>query len=109
MFYSRDPLDDYYILDGHTPKKVGVAEYIEWHSSIGNIWKRVNYTVIDDVTISTIFLSADHRWDNGPPILFETMVFGGPLDHEMSRYATWDEAEEGHNNMVKRVKEGMEQ
>ncbi len=33
--------------------------------------------------------------------MFETIVFGGPMDEEMRRYATWDEAVEGHDEMVK--------
>lgn len=32
----------------------------------------------------------------------ETMVFGGPLDAEMERYSTWDEAVAGHAAMVAR-------
>jgi hypothetical protein len=35
--------------------------------------------------------------------LFETMVFGGPLNGEMDRYATWDEAEAGHKAMLDAV------
>lgn len=46
------------------------------------------------------------RWWRGfgPPILFETMVFGGPLNEEQVRYVTWDEAERGHAEMVARVR-----
>lgn len=57
------------------------------------------------IRISTVFLSIDHRFgDEGPPILFETMVFGGNLDGEQRRYETWDQAVLGHENMVARVK-----
>jgi hypothetical protein len=37
------------------------------------------------------------------PLLFETMVFGGPLDGEQTRYSTWDEAKSGHDAMVTRL------
>lgn len=51
----------------------------------------------DPVRVSTIFLGIDHNFlDTGPPLLFESMVFGGPLHHEQYRYSTWDEAEAGH-------------
>ena len=40
----------------------------------------------------------------GPPILFETLVFGGPLDGEMDRYSSWDDAQVGHEMMVKRAR-----
>lgn len=46
--------------------------------------------------------------DEWAPLLFETMVFGGPFDQEMARYSTWDEAEAGHKKMVKRIKAGGE-
>lgn len=55
-----------------------------------------------DVWISTVFLGMDHAYD-GPPMLFETMVFGGPLDEEMDRYSTRDEALRGHARMRVRV------
>ena len=44
--------------------------------------------------------------DDRPPLLFETMVFDGPKGRneiDMQRYSTWDEAERGHIEMVKRV------
>lgn len=41
----------------------------------------------DPVSVSTVFLGMDHRhFGEGPPILFETMVFGGPLDMQQVRY-----------------------
>jgi hypothetical protein len=65
--------------------------------------RRVAKTVIEDVMVSTVLLgfNLDER---GRP-LFETMVFGGPLDRETGRYTTYDEAERGHWRMVERVKE----
>lgn len=54
--------------------------------------------------VSTVFLGLDHRFGQGEPLVFETMVFGGPLDQEQERYSTWDEAEAGHKAMVERVK-----
>lgn len=55
--------------------------------------------------VSTVFLGLDHGSGNGPPILFETLVFGGPLDDEMERYSTLEEAEAGHAAMVERLRE----
>lgn len=49
--------------------------------------------------ISTVFLCLDHNFNNnGPPILFETMIFREPeyIDMYCERYATYDEAKEGH-------------
>jgi hypothetical protein len=48
-----------------------------------------------------VFLGIDHNFfGDGPPILFETMVFGGPMDQDQRRYSTWDEAEFGHAAIV---------
>ena len=54
-----------------------------------------------DITVSTMFLMIDHSWeDDGVPILFETMIFGGERDGYQERYATWDEAVEGHQKAL---------
>lgn len=55
-----------------------------------------------DVTVSTVFLGVDANHGLGQsPILFETMFFGGELNHEVfARYATWEEAEAGHRRAV---------
>lgn len=60
---------------------------------------------IHDSRISTVFLGLDHSFRPGAkPIVFETMVFGGPLDDGCVRYCTRDEAREGHAEMVRRVR-----
>ena len=110
-----------YILDGHTPVLIGRdVAYLdpadigtpEWHEEL-LIWgrfmenhqaRRVDKDCIGDVEVSTVFLGLDHQYGSGPPILFETMVFGGPLDGEQERCSTWEEAEAMHAAMVERVK-----
>lgn len=68
--------------------------------------RTVNRTDVRGSTVSTVFLVIDHSFSNtGPPILFETMVFGGPLDGEQERCATWAEAQAMHERMVARVLE----
>ena len=55
-------------------------------------------------TVSTVWLGINHNFaDDGPPIIFETMVFsafGMSDDLDMDRYATEDEARAGHERMV---------
>lgn len=53
----------------------------------------------EKVTVSTVFLSLDHGWGEGAPVLFETLVFGGQHDGRMNRYTSWDDAERGHKVM----------
>lgn len=65
----------------------------------------VGDTTIGGSRISTVFLGLDHSFTPGAkPVVFETLVFGGPLSDEMVRYCTYDEAEAGHAAMVERVK-----
>ncbi len=54
-----------------------------------------------DVTVSTVFLGLDHRFTNtGEPVLWETMVFGGPEDGWQERYTSHDAALAGHQRAV---------
>ena len=53
-------------------------------------------TSISSRVLSTVFLGIDHSWDNGPPVLFETMVFGGNHDQYQERCSTWKQAEDMH-------------
>lgn len=58
------------------------------------------------IVVSTVFLGLDHRFSDrhGPrPILWETMVFGTPLDGEMNRYTSKADALAGHAEMLARV------
>lgn len=93
-----------YILEGHETKEVDLMTYAKWCE--GND-KHVADEIVGDSRISTIFMGIDRSYGYGPPILFETMVFGGALDLEMARYYTWDEAEAGHKEMVERVKRSL--
>lgn len=61
----------------------------------------------DHVEVSTVFLGLDHSFGDGPPLIFETLVFGGPLADEMERYSTHREALAGHDAMVERVNKAM--
>lgn len=38
-----------------------------------------------EMRVSTVFLGIDHSFGDGPPVLWETMIFGGPLDQEQDR------------------------
>lgn len=64
---------------------------------------RVSYDVVGNVVISTVWLGIDHGLGSlrgGRPIIFETMIFGGPMDQECWRYYTEAEAKAGHAEVV---------
>jgi hypothetical protein len=64
----------------------------------GNTHQPVAKTTLCGHDISTVFLGLDHRYDysTGEPLVFETMIFGGPLDQKQWRYSSWAAAEAGH-------------
>lgn len=66
---------------------------------------QVDVTQVDYMEVSTVFLGLNHQFGEGPPLIFETMVFGGPLNDECERYSTEAQAKLGHAAMVGRVKE----
>jgi hypothetical protein len=66
--------------------------------------RRVAYDVVGDVTVSTVLLGVDHNFfGEGPPIIFETMIFGGKHDEYQERYATLEEARAGHRKALRLV------
>jgi hypothetical protein len=91
-----------YILKDHEP--VQVDDLVEWGRWFEVANRRVGVDKVgSDVEVSTVFLGLDHNFCGGPPLLFETMIFGGPLDGEQERYSTWEEAENGHKAMVEKA------
>lgn len=102
----------FYVLDGHEVRQVD--DVLTWARQFKFDKRRVAFTDLGWATVSTVFLGVDHRhFGEGPPVLFETMVFGNPktgetfpeeLDGLMNRYTTWDEAEAGHAEIVAEVR-----
>lgn len=97
-------MSDKYILDGHNA--VPVDDLLEWGKWMQTAKRHVAQDEpLPGVRVSTVFLGLDHRFSSdGPPLIFETMVFGGELDQEQERYSTWDEAERGHAAILEKVK-----
>lgn len=86
----------YYKLNGRTPVE---AVSFDGCSHIAD-------EKVGGYRVSTIFLGMDHSWGEGPPLLFETMVFGpGALDQEQDRCSTYEEAEAMHAKWVKNCQE----
>jgi hypothetical protein len=69
-------------------------------------YKRVAFDTIGECDVSTVWLGLDHNFrGEGPPIIFETMVFGeGPYADYQWRYSTEEEARRGHETVVEALK-----
>lgn len=94
-------LDTYlYILaeDGKTP--VATDSMLLWGRMQVDIERRTVAKSRDEereIAVSTVFLGINYNFSGeGPPILFETMIFGGKSDERQWRYSSWEEAERGH-------------
>lgn len=97
-----------YILKDKKP--IRASSVLEWGKFMGDREaSRVARTdITKDINVSTVFLGIDHNFTrNGPPILFETMIFGGKLNQYQERYCTWKEAEKGHEVAVKLAKKEL--
>ena len=85
---------------------VGTNDSTAWSQWFENFENRkVDYTQInEDVYVSTVALGLDHSaWTDGPPKVFETMAFGVENEH-MRRYSTFEDAKNGHREVVEEVK-----
>lgn len=95
----------YYILDGHRP--VPVADVREAERILSGNERSVARTAVGEHKVSTVFLVIDHNFmGEGDPVLFETMVFSEEnkeIDGFTRRYSTWEQAEQGHKELVKMV------
>lgn len=98
----------YFILkDG---KPVAADDFTEWANWYEEYDRAVKKTQVGSYEVSTVFLGIDHNWsDEGPPVLFETMVFGdGAYDEQCDRCCTLEEARKQHEAMVRLVAQGGE-
>lgn len=85
---------DKYILDenGKPVEEPDILKWCRWYQD-SNEKRIVRRTRIGDVLVSTVFLGLDHGYSpEQPPILWETMIFGGEHDMWMNRYASVEEA-----------------
>lgn len=64
--------------------------------------RRVDRTCFNGGYVSTVFLGLDHSFtDDETPVLWETMIFGGPHDMYQDRYTSREDAVAGHAKAVK--------
>jgi hypothetical protein len=104
---DRHGWPQYYILLNRVPIAVDLET---WAWAFGKEDRQVGRTEINErCEVSTVFLGLDHNHGRGEPLLFETMIFGGPLAGEQWRYATWDQAEQGHRKAVVQARKACAQ
>lgn len=69
-------------------------------------WRK--QTKVDDVVVSTVWLGIDHNWwGHGPPLIWETMIFGNsPWNDHQWRYPTRETAWDDHERIVRALRAG---
>lgn len=93
-------MSEWYDKDG-TP----ISDMMTWAKKIEDrSYKRVAETTLSNGKwVSTVWLGLNHQYGDGPPLIFETMVFKSKNDMnelDIERYSTLEEAKAGHERMV---------
>jgi len=91
-----------YILDENR-NPVPEEDIVKWAMWFEKVDRGVATWIQGEIVVSTVFLGMNHSLTAHQPVLFETMVFGGEHDGYTERYRTWDEAERGHWDTVRRI------
>lgn len=100
-------MTDKYILD-NAGNPVPEPDLMRWTLWFQKSDRHVAQDVVGDALVSTVFLGIDRRhFGGGAPLLFETMIFGGPHDQWHDRYDTREAALEGHKRAVFMASEGL--
>lgn len=101
----------HYVLD-KDGNAVPTADHDEWGAFMEHGQRHVGFYDANGVKVSTVFLGIDHSFgfdicsdtDKAKgPILWETMVFGGPMDSYMERYRSAEAARQGHARILSRA------
>ena len=103
MFLCKYILDDAW-------NPVPVTDVLAWGRWMETHERHLSHDIQEDardgktIRISTVFLGIDHQFGlSGPPVLWETMVFGGVLDGYQDRYTSRAAALAGHQAVCRRV------
>jgi hypothetical protein len=100
-------MSQYWILDEQRKPKP-VTDVIEWATWFEHGERKIKQSDIGGVHVSTVFIGIDHQFGNGPPLLYETMIFGGPRDESQARASTEAEALDQHEEACRLAREKAE-
>jgi hypothetical protein len=98
--------DKYILVDGLPTQEPDLLKWGRWFETADNE-RIVMKTELEEEQVSTVFLGVDHSFGRKLlPILWETMIFGGPHDQWQERYTSRDEAVRRHHEIVGKIKSG---
>jgi hypothetical protein len=89
-----------YILDAAN-RPVPCDDLNVWGQWFATADRTVARTEVAGAQVSTVFLGFDHGFGaTAMPVLWETMIFGGPHDDWQERYTSHEDALAGHARAV---------
>lgn len=100
MFYDRQG------------QPITIEQYAENHEKDYRVAQDILIMGDEPVQVSTVWLGIDMGFiarEGGRPIIFETMIFGGPCNGYQVRYATELDAQEGHARIIADLRAGLHQ
>ncbi len=78
---------------------------LEWGQKMQDPkYKIVAKTKVRKALVSTVWLGINHQFGTGPPLIFETMVFGENEEDITERYSKLKAAEMGHHFIVAKLR-----
>jgi hypothetical protein len=101
----------HYILNenGDPVECTDLLEWARWFETKERIVSQNTICEVPRIWVSTVFLGLDHNFsDEGPPVLFETMIFIDKSVDHCWRYATRIEALHGHAHAIDLALEQVE-
>ena len=96
--------EKYILVDQHPVPEPDVIAWGRWFENAKD-QRIVCRTTVGDANVSTVFLAIDHRFfGDGPPILWETIIFGGRYDEWQARHTSREDAERHHRKVVEALR-----
>ena len=89
----------YILVDGEPVEEPDLIKWAEWFGQT-DVRVLAKSKAPDGSEVSTIFLGLDHSFGCGPPVLWETMIFGGEHDQYQDRYSSREDAMKGHEKAL---------
>lgn len=102
---ATDNITGKYILVDRVPTPE--PDLLKWGKWMEGAERHIAKTEVKDIRVSTVFLGLNHCFGGeGPPLVFETMIFGGEHHDYQERCSTWEEAVAMHDQAVELAKQG---
>lgn len=107
MSVSINPSRYYGLNKNNKPYSITLDEWGKMMNGMAS--QSLAKTTIGDTEVSTVFLGMDHgHGAPGPPVLWETMLFGDDVEEYQVRYTSYEDAAAGHIEVVKRLMTGQD-